>query len=114
MATRGKSSGKDATTSRNARKRTRRIGRDRIIRLAFLRTLRDLRSSVAARRPMSLPNCRRLFQRRVLGCDVIDRTAALELLTSLYRKHQPFRDGPHVIRRELVFAFRVRPWDCEE
>jgi hypothetical protein len=100
MTMRGKRSGKEAVNKRNARKRSRRgrrIGRDRAIRLAFLRTLRDLRLSIAARRPMSLPNCIRLCRRR-LGAGRAKDPAVLKSLTSIYRKHQPFRRGPHVIR----------------
>jgi hypothetical protein len=65
-------------------------------RLALLTTVRDLRTSVTAGRPMTLPNCLRLCRRRLAGGN--SDSAVLELLASIYRKHQPFRRGPHVIR----------------
>ncbi len=95
MTTPGNRSGKDASNKGNVRALRRRCGRaagDRIIRLALLRTLRDLRFSVMARRPMSLPNCRRLFQRRLLGRGVY-HPGALELLTSIIENTSRFATG---------------------
>ena len=66
-------------------------------RLALLRTLRDLRRSVAARRPMTLPNCLRLCRRRLADAGNQD-AAVLDVLASVYRKHQPFPRGPKAIR----------------
>ena len=66
-------------------------------RLALLGTVRDLRLSVAAGRPMSLPNCLRLCKRRLAGGGRHD-SAVLEMLALIYRKHQPFSRGPNVIR----------------
>jgi hypothetical protein len=66
----------------------------------MLRTLRTLRMSVAAGRPMSLPNCVRLCRRELaeLGGSGDERRVAIDKVISLYRRHQPFRSGPHVIR----------------
>jgi hypothetical protein len=91
MKTKGTSNDKDVvkTKRRNADRRS-------AARLALLGTVRDLRMSVAAGRPMSLPNCLRLCKRRLAGGRA--DPAALELLASIYRKHQPFRRGPNAIR----------------
>jgi len=71
------------------------VNGDRRAAWALLRTVRDLRLSVAAGRPMTLPNCLRLCRRRLtVGGDAV----VVELLSSIYRRHQPFRRGPHVIR----------------
>lgn len=74
--------------------RGRRRAKDRAGSLALLRTVHDLRRSVAAGRPMSLPNCLRLCRRRLAAGD----SAVLERLEAIYRKHQPFQCGPHVIQ----------------
>ena len=91
MATRGHQSGRDVEGGKDAGQRA--------IRLAFLRTLHDLRLSVAAGRPMTLPNCLRLCRRRL---ETIGDTGAAAIivgrLAALYRQHQPFAAGPHVIR----------------
>jgi hypothetical protein len=78
----GQRSGKDAVDGRDSNYRA--------VRLALLQTLRDLRRSVAAGRPMTLPNCLRLCQRRLAGRR---DSAVLELLTAIYRQDQPFRRG---------------------
>jgi hypothetical protein len=54
-------------------------------RLAVLRTLHDLRRSVAMGRPMTWPAVRRLAMRRGATGQGIAR------LQSTYRRHQPFR-----------------------
>ena len=67
-----------------------------IARLALLRTVRDLRLSVAAERPMTLPNCLRLCRRR-LPAGGASEPEVVESLLQVYRQHQPFRRGPFVI-----------------
>lgn len=64
---------------------------DRLCRLAYLRTLRDLRRSAAAGRPISLPNLLRLHCRRraAWGLETGVREAAC--LREFYWRHQPFR-----------------------
>lgn len=86
--TRGTRFGRDAVKRRNSEYRA--------VRLALLRTLRDLRRSVIAGRPMTLPNCLRLCRRRLAGKE--NDSNVLRLLASIYRRHQPFRLGAHVIR----------------
>ncbi len=54
-----------------------------------LRTLHDLRRSVAMGRPMSLPNFLRLYRRRSACCNV--STPDMQYLARLYRQWQPFR-----------------------
>lgn len=66
--------------------------RDRRVRLALLRTVRDLRISIARRRPVTLPNLLRLLRRRLHDVDPSQSPdAAVILLNRLYRHHQPFR-----------------------
>lgn len=66
------------------------VQRQRLSRVAMRRTLRDLRRSVAARRPITLPNLLRLLRRRMTAAtpSQINRQAAH--LRRLYLKHQPF------------------------
>ena len=92
MKTQGTANGKDVvkTKSRNTDRR-------QAARSVLLRTVRDLRLSVAAGRPMTLPNCLRLCRRRLAAGGKND-SAVLELLAIIYRKHQPFRRGMQVIR----------------
>lgn len=71
----------------------------RAVRLAFLRTMRVLRHSVMAGRPITLPNCVRFCKRRLAALGVSD-PGVLERITRMYRKHQPFRRGPDFIRTE--------------
>jgi hypothetical protein len=73
------------------------VSADRRAVWALLRTVRDLRLSVTAGRPMALPNSLRLCRRRLKPASRRD-TAVLELLAATYRRHQPFRGGPHAIR----------------
>jgi hypothetical protein len=66
----------------------------------MLRTLHTLRRSVAAGRPMSLPNCVRLCRRELAESVApgAEQRAAIDTVISLYLRHQPFRSGPHVLR----------------
>ena len=66
----------------------------RASRLVLARTIRDLRRSVAQRRPMSLPNLLRLYQRRMAMLSLSDKIGADRLiLERVYRQHQPFSGG---------------------
>lgn len=66
-------------------------GRERRMRLALLRTLRDLRQSVERRRPIALPNLLRLLRRRLGEVDPAPLAdAAVQRLADLYKRHQPF------------------------
>jgi hypothetical protein len=74
---------------------------ERVLRYAAHRTLRDLRLSIAAGRPLSLPNVLRLFQRRLSSLLApVDLELAgptrqtLRSLQQLYLEHQPFRHRP--------------------
>ena len=49
-------------------------------------------------RPISLPNLLRLCRRRLAVLGISD--ASLSELVSVYRRHQPFRRGPQMIRME--------------
>ena len=64
----------------------------------LLRTVRDLRLSVAAGRPMTLPNCLRLCRRRLAAMGGMEAAVMIEHLEIMYRQHQPFQAGPQVIR----------------
>lgn len=60
-------------------------------RLAWVRTIRDLRLSVAQGRPISLPNLLRLLQRRFAELDPnfpADRPR--DAMRRFYHAHQPF------------------------
>ena len=67
----------------------------RLAEAAMLRTLRDLRRSIEAGRPMTLQNCLRLCKRRMAALSVESayRRPRVDRLASLYRAIQPFRSG---------------------
>lgn len=71
---------------------------DRAWRLAYAKTIHDLRRSVAKNRPISLPNLLRLYRRRAAAFSLLaDPQAigrlqqALDQMARYYRERQPFR-----------------------
>jgi hypothetical protein len=69
----------------------------RLRRWALLRTVHDLRISVARRRPITLPNLLRLYRRRITALTLpapaslaAPTPSGLDRLRRLYRRHQPF------------------------
>ena len=60
---------------------------------AMLRTLHDLRRSIEAGRPMTLPNCVRLCKGRLAKLNLPRKSPSQRLagLISRYRIRQPFR-----------------------
>jgi hypothetical protein len=54
-------------------------------------TLLDLRQSIAAGRPISLPNAVRLCKRRLAAAGFSKTDSIVQRLTGLYRRKQPFR-----------------------
>jgi hypothetical protein len=59
--------------------------------LCFHRTLRDLHRSVAAGRPISLPNVLRLCKRRLAVSGVTQIEKVVKKLKTFYLRRQPFR-----------------------
>jgi hypothetical protein len=66
-------------------------------RLAYLKTIRDLRRSVALHRPISLPNLLRLYRRRLASAGLHHLPSAAQRqqrecsrLRELYHRQQPF------------------------
>lgn len=70
-----------------------RAGRQDVQRLAMRRTLHDLRQSIAAGRPISLPNLLRLLRRRMAEASPPQIQQQSDRLRHLYMKKQPFREG---------------------
>lgn len=70
---------------------------DRASRCAMLRAVRILRQSVRNRRPISLPNFRRLYLRfHAKGEPGIPSALEISRLESWYRLGQPFREIPRL------------------
>ncbi len=94
MKPKGIDNDKDANKDGVARKPTKAYSANEA-REALRQTLQALRQSVSAGRPLTLPTCRRLCQRRLGGhADLM----TLKTLETIYRRHQPFRRGQKVIR----------------
>ena len=70
------------------------------LRSCILRTLRDLRRSVAEHRALSLPNLQRIFLRRWQALNLPPeesergRTLGLAFIYTYYASRQPFRARP--------------------
>jgi hypothetical protein len=69
--------------------------KQRLAEAALLRKLQDLRRSIEAGRPMTLPNCVRLCKRRLAMAGILRPSGSVlgEDFVSFYRHHQPFRTG---------------------